>query len=195
MKGFAPPLVLLLATAAGLGLVVGVLTIPRPAPEDGSGVAPSPIGAAATASPAATTPSGPRAHVYVVAEGKPPLRVESTYPLVEGTLLTRVASRIDALRATSLPAGYVNPYLTSTVRLERVTHDEPNVISLWFVVRNDDWGVPADHAKLLLQQLVWTTTEEPGIEIVRIWQNQGLEGGANVAGTPANYEMTRKTFP
>jgi hypothetical protein len=191
MKGFASPLVLILGAAAALGLLVGVLTIPRAALE---GPSPTPT-ATTAASTAATSPSGPRAHVYVVAEGRPPLRVESTYPLIEGTLLTRVASRIDGLRATSLPAGYVNPYLTSTARLERVTHDEPSVISLWFVVRDDDWGVPADQAKLLLQQLVWTTTEEPGIELVRIWQNQGRKGGANVAGTPANYEMTRKTFP
>ena len=131
----------------------------------------------------------------MVAEGKPPLRVESTYPLVTGTLLTRVASRIDGLRATTVPDGYVNPYNTSTVRLERITHDEPNVISLWFVVRDKDWGVPPEQAKLLLQQLVWTATEEPGIELIRIWQNEGREGGANVAGEPANYEMTRKTFP
>lgn len=193
MKGFASPLVLLLVAAAALGLAVGILTIPRGASEDALPTAPG--ATAALTAPAATTPSGPRAHVYVVAEGKPPLRVESTYPLVEGTLLTRVASRIDALRSTNVPDGYVNPYLTSTVRLERVTHDEANVVSLWFNVRNDDWGVSAEQAKLLLQQLVWTATEEPGIEIVRILQNQGLRGGASVAGVPANYEMTRKTFP
>jgi len=174
--------------AALLGVVVGSGALSGLAPVAASPTpAPTP-----TASP---TPSGPKAQVYVVAEGKPPLRIESTFPLVTGTLLTRVFSRIDGLRSVVTPDGYVNPYNTSTVRLERITNDEPNVISLWFVVRNDDWGVPPEHAKLLLQQLVWTATEEPGIELIRIWQNQGLGGGANVAGVPANYEMTRKDFP
>ena len=172
----------LLGAVVGSGALTGLVPVaasPTPAPTP-------------TASP---TPAGPKAQVYVVAVGKPPLRVESNYPLVTGTLLTRIASRIDGLRATVVPEGYVNPYNTSTVRLERVTHDEPNVISLWFVVRDDDWGVSADQAKLLLQQLVWTATEEPGIEIIRIWQNEGIRTGANVAGVAANYEMRRKDFP
>jgi hypothetical protein len=174
--------------AALLGVIVGSGALPGLAPAAAS-PAPAPL---PTASP---TPSGPKAQVYVVADGKPPLRVESTYPLVTGTLLTRVASRIDGLRATVTPEGYVNPYNTSTVRLERVTHDEANVISLWFVVGNAGWGVPREQARLLLQQLVWTATEEPGIELIRIWQDQGMQGGANVAGEPANYEMRRKDFP
>lgn len=182
-------LVVVAAVAAALlGVVVGSGALSGLVPVAASPT-PEPL---PTASP---TPSGPLAEVYVVAEGKPPLRVESTYPLITGTLLTRVASRIDGLRATVTPEGYVNPYNTSTVRLERVTNDEPNVITLWFRVANGDWGVPADQAKLLLQQLVWTATEEPGIELIRILQNEGREGGANVAGVLANYEMTRKDFP
>jgi hypothetical protein len=55
--------------------------------------------------------------------------------------------------------------------------------------------VPEGQAELLLQQLVWTATEEPGIELIRILQNQGLGGGAIVAGVLANYEMTREDFP
>ena len=184
--------VALIAAAAVAAALLGVIV--------GSGALTGPVPVAVSPTPAPTptaspTPEGPKAEVYVVAEGKPPLRVESTYPLVTGTLLTRIASRIDGLRATIAPEGYVNPYNTSTVRLERITHDEPNVISLWFVVANDDWGVPPEQAKQLLQQLVWTATEEPGIELIRIWQNQGMQGGASVAGVPANYEMTRKDFP
>lgn len=172
--------------AGVLGVYVGMRAFVAPPP---------PVPAVAVSPTPSPTPTGPKAHAYVVAAGKPPLRVETQYPLVEGTLLTRVASRIDGLRVLVTPEGYVNPYATSTVRLTRITNDEPNVISLWFVVNNDDWGVPADQAKLLLQQLVWTATEEPGIELIRIWQNEGRRGGANVAGVPANYEMTRKDFP
>lgn len=169
-----------------LGVYVGMrafVNAPPPTPTVAATVTPSP------------TPEGPRSKGYVVAEGKPPLLVESTFPYVQGTLLTRIASRIDGLRAMVTPDGYMNPYATATVRLERLTNDEPNVISLWFVVENDDWGVPKEQARLFLQQLVWTATEEPGIELIRIWQNGGLSGGAAVAGEPANYEMTRKDFP
>ncbi|HUP22160.1 MAG TPA: hypothetical protein VNB06_04385 [Thermoanaerobaculia bacterium] len=185
------PLALIAAAAVAAAVVGAIVGSGALAP--GAGAPPSvTLVAEPTPSPA---PSGPMAHVYVVAEGKPPLRVESTYPLMTGALLTRVASRIDGLRSTVAPEGYVNPYNTSTVRLERVTNDEPNVITLWFRVANDDWGVPPERAKLLLQQLVWTATEEPGIVLIRILQNEGREGGANVAGVPANYEMTRKDFP
>jgi hypothetical protein len=185
------PIVLIAAAAVAAAVVGAIVGSGELAPDAG---APPSVTLVAEPTPS-PTPSGPMAQVYVVADGKPPLRVESTHPLVAGTLLTRVASRIDGLRSVVTPEGYVNPYDTSTVRLERITNDEPNVISLWFVVQDGDWAVPPGQAKLLLQQLVWTATEEPGIELIRIWQNQGLEGGASVGGEPANYEMTRKDFP
>lgn len=179
---------LALGVAGIAGVAIGVSSMRTAGPEIA-------IGSPAPASATSTRTPGPRAHVYVVADGKAPLLVEASYPLIGDDVTVRVASRIDALRAAGPPAGYVNPYARTTVRLMRVTNDEQNVVSLWFTVTNDDWGVGPDEARLLLQQLVWTATEEPGITIVRILQNQGLRGGANIAGTPANYEMTRKTFP
>lgn len=183
-------LVILAIVVAGVaGVIVGVSTMQT------SGPAATPSSSAPTTEAAAPTRPGPRAKVYVVGEGKAPLLVEANYPLIGDDVVVRVASRIDALRAAAAPSGYANPYARSTVRLMRVTNDEPTVVTLWFTVANDDWGVGPDQARLLLQQLVWTVTEEPGITIVRILQNQGLRGGANIAGTPANYEMMRKTFP
>lgn len=172
------------AVIAGIFVGASALRPSAPGETSGAGATPSPTGSPRV-----------RTHGYVVAEGKAPLRVQANYPLIEGTILTRVGSRIDGLRATQTPDGYVNPYAGSKARLARVTNDEPNVITLWFNIANDDWGVGPDQAKLLLQQLVWTVTEESGIELVRIMQNEGRKGGASIAGVSANYEMTRKTFP
>lgn len=173
----------LVASAAGVYVGRATLGLPGPSPT-----------VPAIASPTETpSPSPDMATVYVVARDRPPLAVSTEVPRLADTVVGRVFARMDALERLAPPEGYLNPLAQSSARLVRVTNDEPNVISFWFEVPDGDWGISAEDAPLFLEQLVWTATEEPGIELIRFLQNDGFET-ASIDGVIANYEMRREDF-
>lgn len=177
-------LIALVALVAALGVLFGRATLDRPAASP-TLAAPSP-----TPSP---SPSPQTATVYVVAPDRPPLAVTAEVPPLGDSVVARVFARVAGLEDLEPPEGYLNLVARTSARLVQVTNDEPNVISLWFEVTDGDWGITAEEAPLFLEQLVWTATEEPGIELIRFLQNQGFEA-ARIDGVLANYEMRREDF-
>jgi hypothetical protein len=91
----------------------------------------------------------------------------------------RIASRIEKLRDADAPPGAVNAYPGRgiPVVLSRGAADVKiagDLVTLDFAVPGSDWGVKgAALARALVQQLVFTATEEPGIRRVTITENGG----------------------
>lgn len=67
----------------------------------------------------------------------------------------------------------------------------PGTVFVNFTVPESGWGVSADQVRLLLQQIVFTVTEEPAIDHVRITQDGGKP--AVIAGTTVAPDLTRES--
>jgi hypothetical protein len=162
-----------IATAAAaivLALAIGSwLTRPT---EGQPGVAASPTASAPSSSSATTptpgvaTPSQDRIWVYFARDGLPPTGAFVTGSYLTASLESRIASRITAL-ATAAASNQVPAGTTSALTLKdaggisvRVQGDLATVL---FNVPNG-WDARGSAQSLaLVQQLVYTITEEPGI--------------------------------
>lgn len=167
---------------------------PTPAPSRVVVVAPPPTVAgtpAPTPLPTATPEARGRAVVWFARPGLGPTAVDAPEAIKDGTTSTRVFYRILALRQmkTDWPAGTVNLVGAMRAKLLETGAGEGFAVIGFAVPDDGDWGVPADQVPLLLQQIVWTATEEPGIDLVRITQNGGET--AVIAGRKIIEEMTR----
>ncbi|HKC92325.1 MAG TPA: Gmad2 immunoglobulin-like domain-containing protein [Candidatus Limnocylindria bacterium] len=167
-----------IATAAGaivLALAIGSwLTRPT----EGPGVAASPTGSVVAATPSPTTTPSPavaspnqdRIWVYFARDGVPP-----TAAFVRGSFLnsspeSRIASRITALGSAAavstgpseVPSGAITA-LTLEASRGIAVRVQGDLATVEFNVPSG-WGVRGSaQSQALLQQLVYTITEEPGI--------------------------------
>jgi len=158
---------IVLALAIGSWLTRPAGTSPVAAPTTSAPAAPS---SNATTAPASAYPQSERVWVYFARDGLPP-----TGAFVQGHLLdtpaARIASRITALGSASA-AGDVPYQATNALSLDasrgisvRVQGDTATVE----FNRPNGWGVKgAAQSQALLQQLVYTITEEPGIRRAQI---------------------------
>ena len=161
------------AAAIGFALAVGTWvmrpagTSPVAAPTASPPAAPS---SNATTAPASAYPQNERVWVYFARDGLPPIGA-----FVQGHLLdtpaARVASRITALGSASATTDV--PYQATnalTLALSRgiAVRVQGDTATVEFNIPNG-WGVKgAAQSHALLQQLVYTITEEPGIRRARI---------------------------
>jgi hypothetical protein len=155
------------ALAIGTWLARPAGTSPVAAPTASAPAAPS---SNATTAPASAYPQNERVWVYFARDGLPPIGA-----FVQGHLLdtpaARIASRITALGSASA-AGDVPYQATNALSLDasrgisvRVQGDTATVE----FNRPSGWGVQgAAQSHALLQQLVYTITEEPGIRRAQI---------------------------
>jgi hypothetical protein len=158
---------------AGAGIIALAAILAR-----SSAVAPA--SAPRTAAPAAVatrtpdpapsvSPARGRAVVYVSAPSAPPLAVDDPKGIEGDSASGRVYYRLQHLWAFRgpVPPGYVPLASAVKARPYRVgLADDLAVIT--FLVPPDGWGIDAAQVKMLLQQIVYTATEEPGVERVRI---------------------------
>ena len=165
------------AAAAALVLALAVGSwFTRPT-EDEPGVAASPTVPAATTVPAttpiptATVPSD-RIWVYFARDGLPPIGAFTVGIFDDRGPESRIGSRLSALRSarTGLPAGATNAFAEPTptqsgsssfgMSIQKIQGD---LATVEFDFSNG-WGVRGSAESLaLIQQLVYTITEEPGI--------------------------------
>lgn len=183
-----------LALAAALALIVALGTwfgrpsdVLVPVAASPSGSATSSATPAGSSAPASATPSSaptPKAApdhavVYFARDGYAPVAAPVPGAGVGSTAEARIASRIDKLREAVAPPGAVNAYPGRgiPVVLARGGADvkvSGDLVALDFAVPASDWGVKgAAFARALIQQLVFTATEEPGIRRVTITENGG----------------------
>jgi hypothetical protein len=155
---------------AALVFAVAVSSWSMRPPEGQPGAAASPTASAtATATPAVTpspgvaSPNRDRVWVYFARDGLPPAGGLAPGGLLNASVESRIASRITALgsaaAANERPAGTTNAHASRGISV-RVQGD---VATVEFDT-SAGWGVRGDaQSQALLQQLVYTITEEPGI--------------------------------
>ena len=164
---------------AVVGIILAVALgswLTRPA-EGQRGVAASPTAPAPSSSPAGTqapasaTPAQDRIWVYFARDGLPPTGGFATGSFDDRQPEARILSRLTALRQakTGVPAGATNAFAEPTRNQSgsglfsisaRVQGD---LATVEFEI-SDGWAVRGSTQSLaLLQQLVYTITEEPGI--------------------------------
>lgn len=189
--GGRSPLFPVLAAAAAvvLGLALGTTLLGQRGTDPG-GVAASPTpspeasaspGGSPAASPTATSEGDERIWVYFARDQLPPVGAYVTGTFEDATVEDRITSRLAELRAAQgaeVPTGTTNVFgetrSSSTFGLEvTVTGDTARVA----FQLSSGWGVSGSAAsQALLQQLVYTITEEVGIRKAQI-----VEQGKNEA--------------
>ncbi|MGH2471194.1 MAG: Gmad2 immunoglobulin-like domain-containing protein [Candidatus Limnocylindria bacterium] len=166
------------SAAAVIVLALAIATwLTRPADDRGpvaaSPTAPSGSSSPAfTAPPASATPAQDRIWVYFARDGLPPTGGFATGSFNDSRPEARILSRLEALRQakTGLPAGATNAFAqptptqsgsgTFSMSAQKVQGD---LATVEFDI-SGGWAVRGSAQSLaLLQQLVYTITEEPGI--------------------------------
>jgi hypothetical protein len=162
----------------------GVATSPTPSIGTTPGpTAPTP---APTAAPVPTAVDHQR--VYLARDGQPPVSEHFESTGVPPAPEPRIQWRLSMLMTTTqVPSGSFTAFSSRIpigVNSVSVSGDTATVD---FQVNGGDWGVRGSAQSLgLMQQLVYTATEEPGIRRVLITQN---------GGTPATIDQLRVTQP
>ena len=140
-------------------------------------VTPPPPTFVATPRPTPTPEPRGRAVVFFASRQGVPVAVEEPKATGGQSQSDHVFFRFAALKTTKAagPPAYVNLFPAMKATFMETTVVTPGVVAIGFIVGEmyGDWGVPADDVKLLLQQIVYTATEEPGIDRVLITQNGG----------------------
>lgn len=181
-----------LAVAAALGLLVAMgaffVRVPFGVANPDSSGSPDPtprptLDLSAVATPRlSASPTEPaalvRTRVYFARDGLPPVGADVTLAIaVHSTPEQRIGLRVGAL-ITGLPQSpsgarsVVDPRQIQSVDSVRVLSGDTALVDL--IVSSGDWGVRgAAQTQALLQQLVYTATEDPGIRRVQITENGG----------------------
>jgi len=178
-----------LAVAAALGLFVAVgaffatrgpvgVADPEPTASPVASPAATPGRGTPAAASATPAPALVSSRVYFARDGLPP--IGAAVQVAAGTDRTpeqRIGSRIGALitAVAQPPSGAMNivdPRRLQSVDSVRVVDGDTALIDV--IVNAGDWGVRgAAQTQALLQQLVYTATEEPGIRRVLLTENGG----------------------
>lgn len=146
---------------------------------------PSPVPTPIPSAIPSATPAPVVTHdvVYFARDRLPPVGVHIAGAGTGASAELRIRSRLDALSVASAPAGLFNVARASKARPASVAVD-PTFTVVDFTVPNDDWGVAGSAGtRAFIQQLVYTITEEPGVDRVLITQNKGhlaIVGGEGV---------------
>lgn len=147
---------------------------------------PAPPAVAATATAAAPTPApgvivpgiptpvpvpkrfpAVSAVVYVARAGQTPLAVPVTGAGAGSSSADRVYWRLRALPKAPAPSGSVNFAALSGASLIAVTVEGDGSVTLEYRLTGGTWGFWSQQdLRLLMQQIVFTATEEPGVDTV-----------------------------
>lgn len=169
----------LAALLAALALALGACGTPYASPTP----SPAPTPSLSTTPSATPAPAVTHDVVYFARDRLPPVGAHVAGAGVGATAELRIRSRLDVLFTALAPAGRFNVARTVKARPAAVTIDSTTAI-VDFTVPNDDWGTAGSAGtRAFLQQLVYTITEEPGIERALITQNSGkmaIVGGEGV---------------
>lgn len=162
---------------------------------------PAPVAVAtlrpAAVSPVRTFPPTPtpeprgRAVVYFASRQGVPIAVEEPKAAGGTSQSDHVFFRLAALRSTKAegPPGYANLFTSMKAFLAETTVERPGIVTVGFSAAAD-WGVTGDDARLVVQQIVFTATEEPGIDRVLITENGGKP--AVIGGTTYDKPLARE---
>lgn len=167
----------------------------------GVSATPSP---AASAAPASAPPRTQVDHavVYFARDGLPPIAsaqpgLASVFAGGHTSAEERITARIGVLQGATPPPGATNAFPGTPTNLISLRGGMPAVtiqgdtVTLDFNVPGSDWKVRRGAQSLaLLQQLVYTATEEPGISRVLITENGG--GPARIGDVAITKALSRE---
>lgn len=147
-----------------------------------------------TAQPVPTAAPRGRSVVYFASGSGPPAAVAVDSGVKGQSRSDRIYARLNALRATVVdgPPGYRNLIPGTGAALIEVTDWGNGLVTLGYAA-GKDWGLDPEEARLAIQQIVWTATEEPGVERILILQNR--EGPARIGGVVLGSELGRESVP
>lgn len=162
--------VVIAALVAVLSACSPAATEPTPSPS----LAPTPPASPAPTATAAMNTLKQR--VYFARDLLPPTGVDVDTALKgPDTAESRIAARLEALVTAKAPEGAMNmvPTLRTKPTLSAV-RIEGDLATIDYAVPNGDWGSAGTAGTLaLIQQLIYTASEEPGIRRVLITENGG----------------------
>lgn len=142
-------------------------TVPTPTPTPDPTVTTT---ASPTASPILTVTNDV---IYFARDRLPPVGVHVPGAGAGATPAERIRSRLGALFVTPAPSGTFNTALAATARPAAVNVDAGLAV-VDFTVPGDLWGVAGSAGtRAFIQQLIYTITEEPGVDRALITQNGG----------------------
>ena len=185
-RGFALWQIAGAAAALVLALAYGSW-LTRPTIDPGVAASPTATASALPTAPSALFPSpaptvapGQLDHylVYFARDGLPPIGAHVDNAGVGTTPADRIGTRVSHLGALA-PAGAFNAMPTQNQALginggSSGVRVDGDLVTIDYIVPQGDWGVRgAARSLAVLQQLVYTATEEPGIRRVLITENGG----------------------
>jgi hypothetical protein len=191
----------LAAALAAVALTLGACGTPYATPTP----SPAPTPTQSVVPSATAAPDVMHDVVYFARDRLPPMGAHIVGAGAGATAELRIRSRLDALFVAPAPAGLFNAARTLNARPGTVTVDA-GCAFVDFNVPNDDWGTAGSAGtRAFLQQLIYTITEEPGIERALITQNGGqlaVVGGEGVVidhpsgrTAVAGYTVTQSVEP
>jgi hypothetical protein len=170
-----------LAASIVIAGALGSTLLERPATDEPVGQQPSPTVApantqAATATPVATPTAIDRDRIYFARDGLPPVSVHSDRALSDGPPENRIAQRLFELLAAD--PGIPAPAGAFTARPPRGSIVGVNIVRVADDLATVDLRIPEGFkisgsaaTSALVQQIVYTATEEPGIRRVQLTVN------------------------
>ena len=179
LVGAAATLVLALAVGSWLTWMGG--TSPDVAASPPPALTATPAPSATAPAPSATTPPAAVDHnvLYVARLGLPPTAVRAQVPVSATTIEDRIASRITSLRALrpdAAPAGTVNFLWNNTFQGGVNVKIAGEIATVDLLLADKPWSIGSEDATTgILQQLVYTATEEPGIRAVLVTHDRGQQ--------------------
>ena len=146
----------------------------------------------ATAAPTASlAPTVTNDVIYFARDRLPPVGAHVAGAGARATPAERIRSRLDALFVTPAPSGLFNTALTATARPDAVSVDAGLAV-VDFRVIGDLWGVAGSAGtRAFIQQLIYTITEEPGVDRALITQNGGQMAIVNGEGVMIDHPSGR----
>lgn len=146
----------------------------------------------ATATPTTSpTPTVTHDVVYFARDRLPPVGVHVPGAGAGATPDDRIRSRLAALFVTPAPSGIFNTALAASARPAGVSVDAGLAV-VDFNVPGDLWGVAGSAGtRAFIQQLIYTITEEPGVDRALITQNGGQMAIVNGEGVMIDHPSGR----
>lgn len=170
--------------AAALATCGTPYTTPTPTPD--------PTASASATPSASPMPTVTHDVVYLSRDRLPPVGVHVAGAGVGNTPAERIRSRLDALFVTPPQTGDLfNTALTATARPAAVSVDAGLAV-VDFSAPGDLWGVAGSAGtRAFIQQLIYTITEEPGVDRALITQNGGQMAIVNGEGVMIDHASGR----
>lgn len=148
----------------------------------------SPVSTSPTPGPT-ETPRGTPTSLYYARDQLPPVRTGG--PVLGGGGEERTRAALDALARQPAPTGLTSAFpIRATLASVKIAGD---LVTVDYTAPGGDWGLSGSaRVRALVQQIVYTAAEEPGLRRVLITQNGGQRAVIGGEGLVVDRPVTRE---